>query len=75
MQEWRKQTTSGMTARDLAQWRHLVLKLRWIGLEHEAQRLQSIVGSMHLRAELARQPEPPISIQIGGGRPARKNVH
>jgi hypothetical protein len=74
MQEWRKHTISGVTARDLAQWRHLVLKLRWIGLEHEARRLQSIVGSMHLCAERARQPQPPTSIQIGGGRLARKNA-
>jgi hypothetical protein len=51
---------NGTTPRDLAQWRHLVLKLRWIGLEHEARRLQSIVGSMHLKAELARHPQPPI---------------
>jgi hypothetical protein len=75
MQERRKQMTGGISARDLAQWRHLVLKLRWIGLEHEARRLQSIVGSMHLRAELARQPEPPISLQIGVGRLASKRVH
>jgi hypothetical protein len=26
---------NGTTPRDLAQWRHLVLKLRWIGFEHE----------------------------------------
>jgi hypothetical protein len=75
MQHWRKHTTNGLTPRDLAQWRHLLLKLRWIGLEHEARRLQSIVGSMHLKAELARQPEPPISIEIGGGNLARKNAH
>jgi hypothetical protein len=55
-----KRMMNGATPGDLAQWRHLVLKLRWIGLEHEARRLQSIVGSMHLKAELARQPQPPI---------------
>jgi hypothetical protein len=55
-----KHMMNGTTPRDLAQWRHLVLKLRWIGFEHEARRLQSIVGSMHLKAELARHPQPPI---------------
>ena len=55
-----KHMMNGATPGDLAQWRHLVLKLRWIGLEHEARRLQSIVGSMHLKVELARQPRPPI---------------
>jgi hypothetical protein len=75
MQQWRQHTMKSMTSRDLAQWRHLVLKLRWIGLEHEARRLQSIVGSMHLKAELARQPEPPIPIEIGGGRIAGRNLH
>jgi hypothetical protein len=73
MQE--RRTTNGMTPRDLAQWRHLVLKLRWIGLEDEARRLQSIVGSMHLKAELARQPVAAIPLVMGRGKLAAKNAH
>jgi hypothetical protein len=66
---------SGPTPQDLAQWRHLVLKLRWMGLEHDARRLQSVVGSMHLKAELARQPEPPIFIELGDADLAAKDAY
>ncbi len=67
--------TNGMTPRDLAQWRHLVLKLRWIGLENEARRLQSIVGSLHLKSELARQPAAAIPIGMGRGKLASNRTH
>ena len=53
-----KQRVSGMRHQDWAHWRHLVLKLRWIGLEDEARRLQFSVSTMHLKAEIARQTEP-----------------
>lgn len=55
MGQWERQGVSTMSHQDWAQWRHLVLKLRWIGLEHEARRLQSAVSAMHLKAEVARQ--------------------
>jgi hypothetical protein len=54
MGKWGKQGVSGMSHRDWVQWRHLILKLRWIGLEDEARRLQSAVGTMHVKAEVAR---------------------
>ena len=66
---------NGITPQDLAQWRHLVLKLRWIGLEDEARRLQSVVGSMHLKAELARQPHKAIPVAMGRGKLAGKTRH
>jgi hypothetical protein len=43
-----------MSHKDWAQWRHLILKLRWIGLEGEARRLQMAVSAMHVKAEVAR---------------------
>jgi len=75
MHERHKQTMNSLTPRDLAQWRHLVLKLRWMGLEYDARRLQSVVGSMHLKAELERQPEPPIFIELGDAKLAAKDAY
>jgi hypothetical protein len=54
MGEWGTQNVSSMSHQDWAQWRHLILKLRWIGLEDEARRLQSAVSTMHVKAEVAR---------------------
>jgi len=54
MGEWGKQSVSSMSHQGWAQWRHLILKLRWIGLEDEARRLQSAVSTMHVKAEVAR---------------------
>jgi hypothetical protein len=54
MGEWGKLSVSGMSHKDWAQWRHLILKLRWIGLEGEARRLQMAVSAMHVKAEVAR---------------------
>ena len=68
MGQRRKQGVSSMRHQDWAQWRHLVLKLRWIGLEDEARRLQSAVSTMHLKAEVARQTEPLIRV-------ARESAH
>ena len=54
MEEWGKESVSTMSHRDWVQWRHLIIKLRWIGLEDEARRLQSAVSTMHVKAEMAR---------------------
>jgi hypothetical protein len=54
MGEWGMQSVSSMSHKDWAQWRHLILKLRWIGLEGEARGLQMAVSAMHVNAEVAR---------------------
>jgi len=58
MEGWDKESVSSMSHQDWAQWRHLIIKLRWIGLEDEARRLQSAVSAMHVKAEVARGDIP-----------------
>ena len=51
---------SSMRHQNSGQRRHLILKLRWIGLEDEALRLQLAVGTPQLKAPLPDQAYPPM---------------
>ncbi len=58
MEQWYKNNLSSMSYQESILWRHLILKLRWIGLEDEAQCLELAVGTIH--PKMLGQANPPI---------------
>ncbi len=66
MEQWHKNNLRSMGHQESIQWRHLILKLRWIGLEDEAQCLELAVGTIHPKEEMLGHADPPI---LGLGKP------